>query len=126
MPGGDRRKPTAVPIVHARDGRVLGPGGIATRNLLMETLYDLLATGGCTWRRVSAIEVARTVGVSAGTFFQYFGELEDAFDEMYDTRRTGRRPITENVHDIARLRARETGTRWIEPQYTIDFEESHA
>lgn len=62
--------------VRDRQGRVVGKRGLATRGRLLDALSGLVERAA--WRRVTPIEVARTAGSSAATFYQYFEELEDA------------------------------------------------
>jgi len=62
--------------VRDRHGRIVGKRGLATRGRLPDALSGLFGKVG--WRQMTLTEVARTAGSSLATFYQYFGELEDA------------------------------------------------
>jgi len=61
---------------HALDGRSLGRRGTETRRRLLDATADLLATHGI--RDLRVVDVARAVGTSPATFYQYFRDVEDA------------------------------------------------
>jgi AcrR family transcriptional regulator len=60
----------------ALDGRPLGRRGIETRRRLLEATADLLETHGV--RDVRVVDIARAVGTSPATFYQYFRDVEAA------------------------------------------------
>lgn len=60
----------------AIDGRALGRRGAATRNRLLEATNELLETHGV--RDLRVVDIARRVGTSPATFYQYFRDVEDA------------------------------------------------
>jgi AcrR family transcriptional regulator len=60
----------------ALDGRPLGKRGIATRRRLLDATAHLLGTHGV--RDVRVVDIAREVGTSPATFYQYFGDVESA------------------------------------------------
>jgi AcrR family transcriptional regulator len=66
---------SATPAV-ALDGRPLGKRGAATRRRLLEATHTLLATHGV--RDLRVVDIAREVGTSPATFYQYFRDVEEA------------------------------------------------
>lgn len=58
------------------DGRALGPRATETRQRLLDATEELLGTRPL--RDLRVIDVARRVGTSPATFYQYFQDLEDA------------------------------------------------
>ena len=62
--------------VTATDGRVIGRRAIQTRRRLLDITASLLAERGALDLKV--IDVARAVGASPATFYQYFADVEDA------------------------------------------------
>ena len=59
----------------AVDNRVLGPRALATRNRLLKATAELLDSGGLLDFKV--VDVARRIGTSPATFYQYFATVED-------------------------------------------------
>jgi AcrR family transcriptional regulator len=62
--------------VRASDGRVPGRRGRATRQKLLDCTADMLRT--TSYRDLKVIDIARGAGTSPATFYQYFGDVEDA------------------------------------------------
>jgi AcrR family transcriptional regulator len=60
----------------ALDGRALGRRGLRTRARLLAATAELLETGGL--RDLRVVDIARAVGTSPATFYQYFRDVEDA------------------------------------------------
>ena len=60
----------------AIDGRALGRRGTLTRGRLLEATGRLLETHGV--RDLRVVDIARRVGTSPATFYQYFRDVEDA------------------------------------------------
>lgn len=60
----------------AIDGRALGRRGALTRRRLLEATAELLETHGV--RDLRVVDIARRVGTSPATFYQYFRDVEDA------------------------------------------------
>ncbi len=60
----------------ALDGRSLGKRGTLTRRRLLDATAELLETHGV--RDVRVVDIARTVGTSPATFYQYFRDVEEA------------------------------------------------
>lgn len=58
------------------NARVLGPRALATRRRLLDATAELLGKG--TILDFKVIEVARAVGTSPATFYQYFPTVDDA------------------------------------------------
>lgn len=71
-------------VVEARasDGRVPGRRGMATRARLLKATAELIATTG--YRDVKVVDIARAVGTSPATFYQYFADVEDAVLALSD------------------------------------------
>jgi AcrR family transcriptional regulator len=62
--------------LRAADGRVPGRRGRATRQRLLECTAEMLRTSS--YRALKVIDIARGAGTSPATFYQYFGDVEDA------------------------------------------------
>jgi AcrR family transcriptional regulator len=60
----------------ALDGRPLGKRGAQTRRRLLGATATLLETHGI--RDLRVVDIAREVGTSPATFYQYFGDVEAA------------------------------------------------
>ena len=60
----------------ATDGRVIGERALQTRRRILETTAALLREQGALDLKV--MDVAREVGASPATFYQYFADVEDA------------------------------------------------
>jgi len=60
----------------ALDGRPLGKRGIETRRRLLEATSEQLESSGL--RDLRVVEIAREVGTSPATFYQYFRDVEEA------------------------------------------------
>ena len=60
----------------ATDGRVIGERALQTRRRILEATAALLRDQGAL--DVKAMDVAREVGTSPATFYQYFADVEDA------------------------------------------------
>jgi AcrR family transcriptional regulator len=71
-PAGAEEAPNLVAI----DGRRLGSRAQATRRRLLEATAELLETEGILDLKV--VDVARKVGTSPATFYQYFANVEEA------------------------------------------------
>jgi AcrR family transcriptional regulator len=67
---------TAAPAAVALDGRPLGKRGAATRRRLLDATERLLESDGV--RDVRVVDIAREVGTSPATFYQYFRDVEEA------------------------------------------------
>jgi AcrR family transcriptional regulator len=71
--------PTTAPTPEAAvalDGRPLGKRGAATRLRLLEATAKLLESHGV--RDLRVVDIAREVGTSPATFYQYFRDVEEA------------------------------------------------
>jgi AcrR family transcriptional regulator len=64
----------------ATDGRVIGQRARLTRRKLLDATEQLLAERGALDLKV--IDIARAVGTSAATFYQYFEDVEDAIGAL--------------------------------------------
>ena len=62
--------------VIALDGRALGKRGAATRRRLLDATATMLETRGV--RDLRVVDIAREVGTSPATFYQYFRDVEEA------------------------------------------------
>ncbi len=59
-----------------QNGRLLGPRALLTRQRLLDETRALLEKGSL--RELRVVEIARTVGTSPATFYQYFRDVEEA------------------------------------------------
>lgn len=59
-----------------QSGRPLGPRALQTRQRLLEATEELLQKRSV--RELRVVEIARQVGTSPATFYQYFADVEDA------------------------------------------------
>ena len=62
--------------VATTDGRVPGERGRQTRQRLLDATVELLST--TSWRSVKVTDIARQAETSPATFYQYFGNVEQA------------------------------------------------
>jgi AcrR family transcriptional regulator len=62
--------------VATTDGRVPGERGLQTRQRLLDATVELLTTTA--WRSVKVTDIARQARTSPATFYQYFGNVEQA------------------------------------------------
>ena len=67
---------TAAENTVALDGRALGKRGAATRRRLLDATGELLESNGL--RDLRVVDIARAVGTSPATFYQYFRDVEEA------------------------------------------------
>lgn len=67
---------TRDPAQVALDGRPLGKRGAATRRRLLDSTARLLESHGV--RDLRVVDIARGVGSSPATFYQYFRDVEEA------------------------------------------------
>src|SRR5450755_4467856 len=58
------------------DGRMPGERGRQTRQRLLNATVELLTT--MSWRSVKVTDIARRARTSPATFYQYFGNVEEA------------------------------------------------
>ncbi|HXZ61852.1 MAG TPA: TetR family transcriptional regulator [Acidimicrobiales bacterium] len=75
VPLGARAEPVAT-----TDGRVPGERGRQTRQRLLEATVELLST--TSWRSVKVTDIARRARTSPATFYQYFGNVEQAIQVL--------------------------------------------
>jgi len=78
----------------AIDGRPLGRRAQQTRRRLLDATYDLLQSHGI--RDVRVVEVARQIGTSPATFYQYFRDVDEAVLVLADE-------LTDEVEPVAKL-----------------------
>ena len=72
----DRRAGRLRRAVATTDGRVPGERGRQTRQRLLDATVELLTT--TSWRSVKVTDIARQARTSPATFYQYFGNVEQA------------------------------------------------
>jgi AcrR family transcriptional regulator len=65
-----------VDLLSTTDGRVPGERGRQTRQRLLDATVELLTT--TSWRSVKVTDIARRARTSPATFYQYFGNVEEA------------------------------------------------
>jgi AcrR family transcriptional regulator len=78
----------------AIDGRPLGRRAQQTRRRLLDATCELLESQGI--RDLRVVEVARKVGTSPATFYQYFRDVDEAVLVLSDE-------LTEELHPLAQL-----------------------
>jgi AcrR family transcriptional regulator len=83
------------------DGRVPGERGRQTRQRLLDATVELLTT--TSWRSVKVTDIARQARTSPATFYQYFGNVEQAI-----------RVLAEGMVDQAAQLAELVGGDWSE------------
>ena len=66
--------------VATTDGRVPGQRGRQTRQRLLDATVELLST--TPWRSVKVTDIARRARTSPATFYQYFGNVEQAIQVL--------------------------------------------
>ncbi|HTU38715.1 MAG TPA: TetR family transcriptional regulator [Acidimicrobiales bacterium] len=66
--------------VATTDGRVPGERGLQTRQRLLDATVELLTT--TSWRSVKVTDIAREARTSPATFYQYFGNVEQAIQVL--------------------------------------------
>ena len=108
MPGqSPGREAAVVPLdayadpVATTDGRVPGERGRQTRQRLLDATVELLST--TSWRSVKVTDIARRARTSPATFYQYFGNVEQAI-----------RVLAEGMVDQAAQLAELVGGDWSE------------
>src|SRR5580692_3390132 len=87
--------------VATTDGRVPGERGRQTRQRLLDATIELLTT--TSWRSVKVTDIARRARTSPATFYQYFGNVDEAI-----------RVLAEGVVDQAALLSELVGGDWSE------------
>ena len=75
VPLGEYVEPVAT-----TDGRVPGERGRQTRQRLLDATVELLST--TPWRSVKVTDIARRARTSPATFYQYFGNVEQAIQVL--------------------------------------------
>jgi len=78
----------------AIDGRPLGRRAQQTRRRLLDATCELLESQGI--RDLRVVEVARKVGTSPATFYQYFRDVDEAVLVLSDE-------LTDELHPLAQL-----------------------
>ncbi len=63
-------------LQRALDGRELGTRGSATRRKLLDATAELLQNEGV--RELRVVDIARAVGTSPATYYQYFRDVDEA------------------------------------------------
>jgi AcrR family transcriptional regulator len=84
------------------DGRMPGERGRQTRQRLLNATIELLTT--TSWRSVKVTDIARRARTSPATFYQYFGNVEQAI-----------RVLAEGMVDQAAVLSELVGGDWSEP-----------
>lgn len=70
----------AAETVRTSDGRVPGRRGLETRDSLLASTGGLLAS--TSYRDLKVVDIARDAGTSPATFYQYFGDVEEAILQL--------------------------------------------
>ncbi|HEV2310048.1 MAG TPA: TetR family transcriptional regulator [Acidimicrobiia bacterium] len=79
----------------ALDGRALGQRGLRTRARLLEATAELLDSGRA--RDLRVVDIARAVGTSPATFYQYFRDVESAVLALAEAAAEDLTPITHRL-----------------------------
>jgi AcrR family transcriptional regulator len=90
------------PAAATTNGRVPGQRGRQTRQRLLDATVELLTT--TSWRSVKVTDIARRARTSPATFYQYFGNVEEAV-----------RVLAEGVVDQAARLSELAGGDWSDP-----------
>lgn len=88
---------------HTRYSLKLGPQGVATRDLLLDALEDAL--DDTAWSRIAVIRLCDAVGRKPSSFYQYFPDLEGAFDALMARLAEQGRDPSEHMRLVAALLA---------------------
>jgi AcrR family transcriptional regulator len=88
-------------VVATTDGRVPGERGRLTRQRLLDATVQLLST--TSWRSVKVTDIARQARTSPATFYQYFGNVEQAVHVLAEG-------MVEDAGELAQL----VGGNWSE------------
>jgi AcrR family transcriptional regulator len=91
----------APPALFTTDGRSPGERGRQTRQRLLDATVELLTA--TSWRSVKVTDIARRAQTSPATFYQYFGNVDEAI-----------RVLAEGVVDQAALLSELVGGDWSE------------
>jgi AcrR family transcriptional regulator len=86
----------------AIDGRPLGRRAQLTRQRLLEATAALLAEHGI--RDLRVVDIARHVGTSPATFYQYFRDVEEAVLALVEGLRDDLSPLLEDLQEPMRGR----------------------
>ena len=79
----------------ALDGRALGRRGLRTRARLLEATAELLDSGRA--RELRVVDIARAVGTSPATFYQYFRDVESAVLALAEAAAEDLTPVTQRL-----------------------------
>ncbi len=79
----------------ALDGRALGRRGLRTRARLLEATAALLDSGRA--RDLRVVDIARAVGTSPATFYQYFRDVEAAVLALAEAAAEDLAPVTRRL-----------------------------
>jgi len=90
------------PEIFAADGRRLGRRAQQTRLRLLDATAQLLRDQGA--RDLRVVDVARSVGTSPATFYQYFRDVDEALLALAEEAGAAVRPLAELVHQSWRGR----------------------
>src|SRR5438309_5475305 len=77
----------------AIDGRALGRRGAQTRRRLLDATAEMLESNGI--RDLRVVDIARHVGTSPATFYQYFRDVEDAVLALAERLEDELHPLTD-------------------------------
>ena len=81
------------PVTLAIDGRPLGRRAQITRDRLLDATRELLASQGI--RDLRVVDIARYIGTSPATFYQYFRDVEEAVLALAEALEDELHPLTE-------------------------------
>ena len=94
---GESIKQTEQGDLQDQAGRALGPRAQTTRRTLLDSTAELLAQQSL--RDVRVVDIARRVGSSPATFYQYFKDVEDAVLQLAEEASLEMPAILELIED---------------------------
>lgn len=103
---------------------MLGPRAMATRRRILDATSSLLETGGLLDFKV--VDVARVVGTSPATFYQYFTTVEDAILALSDEVNLEMGRLSEILHESWRGKNGYVFARQFVAEYIEHFDKHRA
>jgi AcrR family transcriptional regulator len=108
----------------AIDGRPLGRRAQLTRQRLLDATRDLLAEHGI--RDLRVVDIARQVGTSPATFYQYFRDVEEAVLALVEGLRDDLHPLLQLLAEPLRGKAGLEASRRIVDGFITYWDEHRA
>jgi AcrR family transcriptional regulator len=108
----------------AIDGRPLGRRAQITRQRLLDATRELLASHGI--RDLRVVDIARHVGTSPATFYQYFRDVEEAVLTLSEGLSDDLHPMLELLNEPLRGKAGLDATRKLMDRFITYWDEHRA